>query len=80
VNLASRVEKLTRQYGSRIIVTEYTMEHIREAVDSNKISNVNITDIAEVKVKGKERGVRIYKLEPQKIEAVPKIDREEVKI
>jgi class 3 adenylate cyclase len=65
VNLASRVEKLTRHYKSRIIVTEHTMEHIREAVDSNKMSNVNITDIAEVKVKGKEKGVRIYKLEPQ---------------
>ena len=63
VNLASRVEKLTRQYKSRILITEFTMEHIRESVAANKIGNIKLTDLAHVKVKGKEQGVRIYKLE-----------------
>jgi adenylate cyclase len=63
VNLASRVEKLTRQYKSRILITEFTMEHIRESVAANNIVNIKLSDLAQVKVKGKEQGVRIYKLE-----------------
>ena len=63
VNLASRVEKLTRQYKSRILITEFTLEHIRESVAANNIVNIKLSDLAQVKVKGKEQGVRIYKLE-----------------
>jgi len=63
VNLASRIEKLTRQYKTRMLITENTFEHIRESIDLNKFSHVRITDLDEVKVRGKEKGVKIYKLE-----------------
>jgi class 3 adenylate cyclase len=63
VNLASRVEKLTRKYDTRILITENTLAHIQGSLDANKIAHIKLTDLAEVKVKGKEKGVRIYKLE-----------------
>lgn len=63
VNLAARVEKLTRQYGTRMLLTEYTLEHIKECLDSNRLGHIKLTDLDEVKVKGKEKGVRVYKLE-----------------
>jgi len=62
VNLASRVEQITRQYDSRILITEFTYEHIRKAIESGRMSGVKFTDLAEVKVKGKEQGVRIYRV------------------
>jgi class 3 adenylate cyclase len=63
VNLASRIEKLTRQYKTRMLITENTFEHIRESIDLNKFGHVKVTDLDEVKVRGKEKGVKIYKLE-----------------
>ena len=62
VNLAARVEKITRQYESRILITEFTFEHIRKSIESGRMSGVKFTDLAEVKVKGKEQGVRIYRV------------------
>lgn len=70
VNLASRVEKLTRHYNTRILITEFTLEHIRESVESNRIGHLKLSDLAQVKVKGKEQGVRIYKAEIAKDENV----------
>jgi adenylate cyclase len=63
VNLAARVEKITRQYASRILITEFTFEHIRKSIESGSMGGVKFTDLAEVKVKGKEQGVRIYRVE-----------------
>jgi class 3 adenylate cyclase len=63
VNLAARVEKITRQYESRILITEFTFEHVRRSIESGRMSGVKFTDLAEVKVKGKEQGVRIYRVE-----------------
>ena len=63
VNLAARVEKITRQYASRILITEFTFEDIRKSIESGRMQNMKFTDLAEVKVKGKEKGVRIYRVE-----------------
>ena len=63
VNLAARIEKLTRQYESRILITEFTYEHIRKSIESGRMAGVQFTDLAEVKVKEKEQGVRIYRVE-----------------
>lgn len=63
VNLAARVEKITRQYGARILITEFTYEHIRGSIESGSMRGVQFTDLAEVKVKGKEKGVRIYRVQ-----------------
>ena len=63
VNLAARVEKITRQYASRILITEFTFEDIRKSIESGRMQNMKFTDLAKVKVKGKEKGVRIYRVE-----------------
>ncbi len=59
VNLAARVEKLTREYGSRILITENTLQHIQPLIAAGGIGHVEIRDLASVRVKGKEREVRI---------------------
>jgi adenylate cyclase len=51
VNLGSRLEGLTKQYGVQFIVSETT----REAV-----SDVLYRELDDVRVKGKDRPVRIY--------------------
>lgn len=66
VNLASRVEKITRQYESRILITEFTYEQIKKGIESGRITGVQFTDLAEVKVKGKEQGVRIFRVETRR--------------
>ena len=37
VNLASRIEALTRKYNVHILITEFTMNKIREAIDAGRI-------------------------------------------
>ncbi|HSG43684.1 MAG TPA: adenylate/guanylate cyclase domain-containing protein, partial [Anaerolineales bacterium] len=70
VNLGSRLEGLTKQYGVQIIVSETTME----AVD-----DVIYRELDDVRVKGKDRPVRIY--EPLGIKGnVPKAVRDELKV
>ncbi len=54
VNLASRVEGLTRKYGVSIIITEDTYKIIRDKVEVKKL--------AQAKVKGLGRLVTVYEL------------------
>lgn len=51
VNLGSRLEGLTKQYEVEIIVSEFTR---------NIVSDVTYRDLDKVRVKGKEKPVRIY--------------------
>ena len=53
VNLASRLESLTKDYNSALIVSEYTYERIK-----NKIP---CEPLGVVKVKGREKEVTIYR-------------------
>jgi len=62
VNLAARVEKLTRQYGCRILVTENTAEHIAPLLGKGAFGHFELKELAAVKVKGKEREVKIFGL------------------
>ena len=55
VNLTSRLEGLTKEYGCGIIVSEGTRRELPEG-------KYDLRPIDEVKVKGKERAVRIYEL------------------
>lgn len=52
VNLASRLESLTKEHGSTILLSEYTYEKVKGGIDCNIIGNV--------KVKGREQAVTIY--------------------
>jgi len=54
VNLASRIEGLTRQYNVSIIISESVYEKVKDFVIAR--------DLDLVKVKGKTRTVRIYEL------------------
>lgn len=54
VNLASRLEGLTKEYGVHIIISEYTHKHIQGHMPTRELDLV--------KVKGKSDYVRIYEL------------------
>ena len=52
VNLAARVEGLTRKFDSHIIITEFTYAKVQDSVDAQELEAVT--------VKGKERPVVMY--------------------
>ena len=52
VNLGARVEGLTRQYNSHIIITEFTYARVKNIV--------SVKELGSVTVKGKERPVVVY--------------------
>jgi len=54
VNLASRMEGLTKMYGIPIIISEHTLS---QAGTDNKTRELD-----KVRVKGKEQGVKVYEL------------------
>ncbi|MEA3560731.1 MAG: adenylate/guanylate cyclase domain-containing protein [Candidatus Omnitrophota bacterium] len=54
VNLASRVQGLTRNYNVRIIITEATYNKVKDIVEARPLG--------EAKVKGKDKTVIIYEL------------------
>ena len=54
VNLGSRLEGINKQYGTRIIISEFTHKVVQDTFACREID--------WVKVKGKERPVRIYEL------------------
>jgi adenylate cyclase len=54
VNLSSRLEGLTKQYGVNIIISESTFEHVHEGFHCREL------DV--VRVKGKQMPIKIYEL------------------
>ncbi len=54
VNLASRIESLTKVYGSHILISEDTLMEIEN------LSNFNYRLVDTVKVKGKSESIRVY--------------------
>ncbi|HEX9160672.1 MAG TPA: adenylate/guanylate cyclase domain-containing protein [Thermoanaerobaculia bacterium] len=54
VNLASRLEGKNKDYGTEIIISEFTRERIGDTFETVYLD--------EVKVKGKEKAVRIYEV------------------
>ncbi len=52
VNLASRLESLTKEFDSPIVLSEYTYERIKD--------KIHCTILGNVKVKGREQPVTIY--------------------
>ncbi len=61
VNLASRLESLNKQYGTHIIVSEYTKEMIKD-------NSFRFRELDRIRVKGKELPVTIYELVTEKME------------
>ncbi len=69
VNLAARVEGLTRKFGCPIVITEYTAAPLKQLMNSDatvdnrgKISHIDLRKLAAVKVKGKDQPVVVYGL------------------
>jgi adenylate cyclase len=70
VNLAARVEALTRTTGSSIMVTEYTANRLKQLISSpdpednrGHLGHVALRMLGSVKVKGKGQAVVVYCLE-----------------
>ncbi|HEY6012034.1 MAG TPA: adenylate/guanylate cyclase domain-containing protein, partial [Nitrospirota bacterium] len=70
VNLGARVEALTRKYDSRVLITEFTYEKIRNLVEEGRLYRVDMKEMDTVKVKGKDIPIRIFSIQsvhrPQK--------------
>jgi adenylate cyclase len=62
INLGARVEKLTRQYGTRILITENTYREILSFLERGAFGHCEITEVDTVKVKGKENEIRIFRV------------------
>lgn len=54
VNLASRLESKNKDYGTEIIISEFTLLRIGDRIQANYLD--------EVKVKGKDKAVKIYEI------------------
>ncbi len=62
VNLGARVEKMTRECNTRILMTEFTFERIKELLRKNLIGHVEIKEVGTVHVKGRQMPVKIYSI------------------
>jgi adenylate cyclase len=58
VNLASRLEGLTKYYGARIVTTRFTLESIRQSGQTVPTHRV----LDSVKVKGKDHAVELIQV------------------
>jgi adenylate cyclase len=63
VNLGARIEALTKKYGAHILISEFTLDKIKELVFSGKIGHVSIKGLEKVVVKGKKQSVSIYEFQ-----------------
>jgi adenylate cyclase len=54
VNIASRIEKLNKQFGTRIIVSENTYQEVKDYY--------NCREIDRVRIEGREQEITIYEL------------------
>ena len=71
VNLASRLESLTKTYGVHIIASEFTIDALGK--ERAEKEGIVIREIDRVKVKGKKSGVTIYEIaDPEKHDSLKK--------
>ncbi|MBS0616558.1 MAG: adenylate/guanylate cyclase domain-containing protein [Spirochaetes bacterium] len=68
INLGSRLEGTNKQYGTRIIISEYTYAQVKE--------KVYVRELDDIKVKGKTEPVKIFEL----IDVVNREDLEKLRL
>jgi adenylate cyclase len=61
VNLASRLEGLTKQYGAQIIVSESTYRAFQDSISAEE-APIKSRELDIVRVKGKATGVKVYQI------------------
>jgi adenylate cyclase len=62
VNLGSRIESLTRKYNANILMTEYTLEKVREPIKTGALGHISVKGLEKVIVKGKDQPVGIFEI------------------
>jgi len=62
VNLGARVESLTRLYDTHILITEFTLDKIRDLIMTRRLGHLSLIGKEKVKVKGREERVKIYEI------------------
>ena len=72
VNLASRIEALTRHYGVQLLVGEAT----RAAIDAAGGEPVEWVEVDRVRVKGKQHSVTLFTPAPEATPGMPRSDEE----
>jgi len=65
VNLGARVEALNKKYKSHILITEFTLESVRDLVASGRFGHLAIQGMDRVVVKGRENSVQVFQLVPR---------------
>jgi len=63
VNLGSRLEGINKEYGTNIVISEYTYEAVKDVLLCRELDSV--------RVKGKKQPVRIYELICERKDAAP---------
>ena len=64
INLGSRLESITKDYKTNIIISEFTYEHVKDHFITKELGDVT--------VKGKSRPVKIYAVLPSNIRKHPR--------
>lgn len=77
VNLASRLEGLNKSFGSEIIISEYTLERIKDKIHKGIFGGVLVRGLGNVAVKGRERPVKIYSVQDVPLAEPQIMEREE---
>lgn len=62
VNLASRLEGLTKEFNCPIIMSEMTYQEVRQ-----ELVSVQVTELGRVRVKGKEEDINVYSIQRQPV-------------
>jgi len=82
VNLGARVEGLTRKYETDIIITESTLNKVRDHILNGIFGHVKVRGLERVVVKGKKEPVAIYEvlsLNPGEKSEIIEVEAGEVK-
>ncbi|MEK6528213.1 MAG: adenylate/guanylate cyclase domain-containing protein [Nitrospirota bacterium] len=68
VNLASRIEGLSRDYDVRVLISGATYEALEKTLNLNRtgstLGHAIVKKATEVKVRGREQGIVIYEVKP----------------
>jgi len=66
VNLASRLEGINKEYGTRVVISEFTYDRVKD--------DFFCRELDAVRVKGKVRPVKIFELVALRSDGDPRID------